>query len=608
MGKNKHTLELTTKDNTNSGLSAARNSFKRFDNDIKKITQTFDFIKNSFVAGMIGKMGKAIINFGAECINEFAEVEKQTIRLRSAIDAGGGSFERLSGFVRELAAVSSTSRDEILGVVTTLKQLGKTDTEVENITRAANALSEVTGQSLSEAWKQLNATYTGSRDEIGKLIPEIKTLTTEQLAAGDAIRIVNDKFSQFIDETADSYAQKIKNISDSISGLKQLFGEGMANSLANLGVDEFLSEMEDSLNKAQRLQSFWNTFAKQYDKKTGNASDIITDAFASLPNMEDRLDFLTEFNRYLSGLWGRNGEMSRDLQYIQQLMASVKNNIETAKLAPPKEEPVKPVAVPVAPTKSGAGAPAKPADVGLMPRYDDAIKVKIVDDAGKSGTVNKGAEALGKPDFWEKLMGGLGGFAERILGTFTSLESVTRILDWSGEIIAGIFEVIQPVLDTILNPIIEILQIIGNILGHLMLPQLKFLQPIIEALSKAFLWFYNKVILPVGNFIIRLFGNIGNFFIDMMNGVISALNKIPFVDIGYLSRMNIDSMLMQEIEPGSMTSGTTSPTSTAAGASYASRDVIINYYHTGQLVGTNGMEEFALTIRHILDERGILNR
>ena len=70
-----------------------------------------------------------------------------------------------------------------------------------------------------------------------------------------------------------------------------------------------------------------------------------------------------------------------------------------------------------------------------------------------------------------------------------------------------------------------------NILSLALAPvtaALNILSPILKAVAKVFEWLNNYVIVPIGN-----------AFIDVINAVIDLLNKIPFVDIDKLDRLNV---------------------------------------------------------------------
>lgn len=106
----------------------------------------------------------------------------------------------------------------------------------------------------------------------------------------------------------------------------------------------------------------------------------------------------------------------------------------------------------------------------------------------------------------------------------------------------SLFAVIEPIIDSALKPFANFLREIGKAAGMILAPAfnllalaispvsaaLKILSPVLQAVAKVFEWLNNYVIVPIGN-----------AFIDVINAVIGALNKLPFVDIDKLDRLNV---------------------------------------------------------------------
>lgn len=132
------------------------------------------------------------------------------------------------------------------------------------------------------------------------------------------------------------------------------------------------------------------------------------------------------------------------------------------------------------------------------------------------------------------------------------VENFKKILNWASTIMEKIFEYIGPVINDILAPLVEVLETVGETVGLILTPLLsivqilmtltgatlilKILVGILEALGKAFEWLHNTIIVPMGNTIIRI-----------ANGIIDALNKIPFVSIKKLDYLNYAGEKAEEI-------------------------------------------------------------
>lgn len=133
-------------------------------------------------------------------------------------------------------------------------------------------------------------------------------------------------------------------------------------------------------------------------------------------------------------------------------------------------------------------------------------------------------------------------FIDATLEAVMQIESLNRVLNFVTTIVGSMMEYLTPVIDEIFNPIAELLEDIGDMLGQLLAPALGAIAPLVkilvgivrilltplQLLGDAFEWLYNEVIVPFGN-----------KFIDIINGVIRALNHIPFVEIKQLDKLEI---------------------------------------------------------------------
>lgn len=133
-------------------------------------------------------------------------------------------------------------------------------------------------------------------------------------------------------------------------------------------------------------------------------------------------------------------------------------------------------------------------------------------------------------------LAGLGGMFSSVLTSgimqfvdlLMQVESVSKAFNWMGTILTETVGVLGPVLDSIAGSIVDVLEPIGRALGQILRPIFGILKITglafevairlvlipLQILGEAFTWLYDAVIVPFGN-----------FFIDMINGVIMAINS-----------------------------------------------------------------------------------
>lgn len=136
-------------------------------------------------------------------------------------------------------------------------------------------------------------------------------------------------------------------------------------------------------------------------------------------------------------------------------------------------------------------------------------------------------------------LGPIGLFIEALAKAVMEVENVQKVLNIFQTVIDPLMQFIEPFINGILQPLVDMLEALGDTIGKMLTPilgvvqvltslnpVLKIIEATLSVLGKAFEWFYMNVIYPVGNTII-----------DIVNGVINMLNKIPFVDIEPIQRL-----------------------------------------------------------------------
>ena len=151
------------------------------------------------------------------------------------------------------------------------------------------------------------------------------------------------------------------------------------------------------------------------------------------------------------------------------------------------------------------------------------------------GQVAAGAAAGG-------FIGAFVSIANILVELFSQIENVNKLLNVFTTLFQSLIDTIEPIVNSILQPIVDIIDQLGRTLGNVIAPALNLfalavvplhiilaaLNPILRAVADVFEWLNNSVIVPIGN-----------AFIDVINAVIGLLNKLPFVDIDKIDRLNV---------------------------------------------------------------------
>lgn len=220
---------------------------------------------------------------------------------------------------------------------------------------------------------------------------------------------------------------------------------------------------------------------------------------------------------------------------------------------------------------------------------EQKVSVNVSATSVSAGAGN-GAGGAPVMDMLGKFAGSLGG----IIGAFSSVKA---IISPFATILEGVMEVLGPVIDEVLAPLVGILKIVGNVIGSMLAPVLRILTPVIELITHAFVWLYNKAIVPTANGFIWLINMIRIGFANMINGVIRAINRIPFVNIGYVSVPGSTDGFLSNIDLATVTkAGSTSGSSYAGGGTGSSTSVQsvtinVHQHYNAPVIGDGGMEQ-----------------
>jgi hypothetical protein len=107
-----------------------------------------------------------------------------------------------------------------------------------------------------------------------------------------------------------------------------------------------------------------------------------------------------------------------------------------------------------------------------------------------------------------------------------------------GGLLAGqmipVFEILGSLIQ-FLNPVLQVWGALMHMFSGVMqslIPVLEAVSWIFDKLSDVVRFLWNNALMPFGNFMLDLARNIAEGFDDIVNGIITAINKVPGVDIG----------------------------------------------------------------------------
>lgn len=655
---------LTAENRIGAGTKAGEADLDRFGASAQKIGKV---LSTAFTATAIIAVTQKIAAFGVEAVKAFGESERSMIQLKTALGGSESAVSRMTGLIDSLSKKTLDSRGSVEKMVATLASFGRSEADIKKVSEAAIALSNATGKTLNEAFTSINKSFSGTAGELGELFPEMKKLTSAQLQAGEAADILNAKFGAISDQMAGGVSQNFKNLGDSMDTLKKALGgflapvfEPMLGWLDSL-VSGWAKNIEAANNYRSALKAMKSDqreiaiegeilkltmdFQKIQQKQKEDLEDLGIDTFQNWANSAARVGEANTYAEYTKLFAEVNDKYSKDLKDTAHRIEELRAELKTyEKPAPTTTAPTASGASPGPTAKTSTAPETLPITYGHNYSYDTLKAARILQmgisekeydkqmalqnqpmeklgvgqlgaapaEPAGPGFLDRFSEKMGGLDgIFQKMGDSLGGVAGEIVNATVSMGPMGLLMVGLQKVFDGMAEVVGPLLEEFLAPLVDILMLFGKVLGNSLAPWLQILIPIVEGLAKLFAWLYNKVYVPVFNLTMRIFNTIYNAFADFINAILWLIDQIPFVDVGRVEKRSMDAGFISEIDTSAAGRPRTSPASGGSGSSgggsgavyTGSQPITQNFYNYGNMVGEGGLEELAKIIAGYLNKQ-----
>lgn len=186
-------------------------------NDFGKSMQNFGKNMSKYVTVPLTALAAASV--------KFADTQLQAeAKLLNALKGREDVQKRLMAQASELQSRSLLGDEAIIEQQAFLAALGLSEQQISATIEAAAQLSAALGIELTSAVKNLAKTYGGMTGELGESIPALKSLTKEQLMAGDAIKYVNDNYKGFAETSAKTGDGKLVQLMNKLGDIAEKIG------------------------------------------------------------------------------------------------------------------------------------------------------------------------------------------------------------------------------------------------------------------------------------------------------------------------------------------------------------------------------------------------
>ena len=186
----------------------------------------------------IKKLGRSVLNvagayFGTQgLINgimrsaELAGIQEQAEKqLEFAL---GKTSTALLNQASALQKVTTFGDEAIISQQAFLASLEFSEAQIKDIINASVDLASATGISLESAVRNTAKTFSGLSGELGELIPQLRDLTTEEMKAGEAVKVMADLFGGTAQAQAETLTGKIEQMKNAVGDAGEAIGSLLA--------------------------------------------------------------------------------------------------------------------------------------------------------------------------------------------------------------------------------------------------------------------------------------------------------------------------------------------------------------------------------------------
>lgn len=200
---------------------------------------------NKMVSGFaIAKVMQVVSKVTNGATENFLAQNKALQQYNATVAKFGKSLSNLNKIQNEVSRNNFFDGDSINNVTKMAVAMGLTEKQIEDVLKASTDLAASGVMPLDQAVKALSRSYSGNVEELKRMNPELAKLTKEQLAQGEAVRIIGQEYKGMADAMANTFEGRNTQWNNSFSDLQAAVG-GVVQA-TKFG---FQGKMMDSLNK-----------------------------------------------------------------------------------------------------------------------------------------------------------------------------------------------------------------------------------------------------------------------------------------------------------------------------------------------------------------------
>jgi hypothetical protein len=309
-----------------TGFAKAKEEGAKFESQSKTTKESVAQLSEVF--RNIGIAITAALGFSEKLLKAWADSEAAAVRLGASVKIMIGDYSNITqgliDYAEELQKSSGFTHEMIENQMAEAITLGRTEEQVKSLSLAATELANAGIMPLDQAFRQLDLTYEGNLRQLGRMFPELKNLTTEQLANGDAVKFIENRVNGMNDAMMNTIQGGMRNLKNSFGELSEEMGKVVAvfAGPAMQAFSNLLLKASDFIKGTMDL----NTAMKAVHDGTATEAQRVMVMTDALGKANEAFDLTVNRMKTLTGNFGENAE---GLVRLRSLLTEQSNTIKT---------------------------------------------------------------------------------------------------------------------------------------------------------------------------------------------------------------------------------------------------------------------------------------
>lgn len=243
MADDKITISVEVEGKADVEIKRLEKSIDSFTTNGQKAFSQFQGAFNSFIGNLASNVvtgafnrlqraaGSLFDTFIVDGVRAAQQQQEAINNLNAALQSAGTFSEAASRDIQDFASAiqaATTVGDElVLEGVALAQSFTRTAEEAKALTSAALDFAKGADLNFTEAIRRLGRAVQGSAADVANFAPEIRNLTKEQLAAGEATRIIAERFQGAAAAETRTFQGAVKQLTNLFGDLQESIGDAV---------------------------------------------------------------------------------------------------------------------------------------------------------------------------------------------------------------------------------------------------------------------------------------------------------------------------------------------------------------------------------------------